>query len=70
MPKSCGFCGGVILANEDHWRVDEIDLHITLRPGANGSDPFDTCYWAFKREARKNTQVVWPATVFQLKWRR
>lgn len=58
------------MANEDHWVVDGEPLHITLRPGANGTDRFDTCYWAYKREARQNTQVLWPATVFQLRWNR
>lgn len=64
----CGYCKGVILTNEDRWKVEDVSLHTTLRPGATGDDPHDTCYWAFKREARAK-HILWPATVFQLRFR-
>lgn len=66
--KNCGYCHGAFLTNEDKWVVDGVPLHITLRPGSDGTDPKDTCFWAYRRQARKGTEVIWPATVFQLKW--
>lgn len=65
---NCAYCNGVLLQNEDRWTVDGQPLHITLRPGADGTDPKDTCYWAFKHDARAKN-IIWPSTVFQLRWR-